>query len=570
MEFSGVNNYVDLGDIYDDLYPPFTISAWIFLDESAQGWAPIFASQDNAAVYKGTVFLVSKDKIGIEYGDGRGWNNPQFRRSIGATVGDITNQWMHVTGIIRGATDMDLFINGINVSGSYSGSTPYPMVNRKGDVAKIGAWYSNHQRFWFNGKIDELRMWNYSRSEEEIRNDMCKKLQGTEPGLIGYWRFDEESGEEVFDHSGNGYNGILKNEVGRSISGAPLGDHSINKYDSDFTSQTVSIGVDGQDHLKVSDISSNAKGVQMYRVDALPNNLSGLSEGVSAPYYGLFVCNYMPQIVSYDIAVENTCNSFLRENNSAVSWKKIESDVNDAFIIHGHTDKSEEIIGAKGLNFSLGADATLCPGESILLEIKDVAFERIEWSTGSTERKASVSDSGIIWARIYSDCGASVDSINVFLSEIPSVDLGPDKLVCSQEEVSLELENGNYTRIKWQDGTSNSSYVARSAGTYWVEVENECGVSSDTINIINKDVSNVFLPNVVTANGDKLNARFYVDPQINDAKLDVYNRWGRKVYNSQAYQNDWPTDDIHSGVYFYHLTDNCSNRFFKGMIHVIK
>ncbi len=61
----------------------------------------------------------------------------------------------------------------------------------------------------FAGTIDEVRIWNYARSQTEIRRDMCRRLTGNEPGLVGYWRFDECSGNIAFDASGNGNHGTL-------------------------------------------------------------------------------------------------------------------------------------------------------------------------------------------------------------------------------------------------------------------------------------------------------------------------------------------------------------------------
>ena len=46
----------------------------------------------------------------------------------------------------------------------------------------------------FNGKMDEFRIWNYSRSQAEIQADMDRELIGTEAGLILDYHFDEGSG----------------------------------------------------------------------------------------------------------------------------------------------------------------------------------------------------------------------------------------------------------------------------------------------------------------------------------------------------------------------------------------
>ena len=47
---------------------------------------------------------------------------------------------------------------------------------------------------YYTGNVDELRVWNYARTETEIQNDYNKVLTNA-PGLVGYWSFDEGSGQ---------------------------------------------------------------------------------------------------------------------------------------------------------------------------------------------------------------------------------------------------------------------------------------------------------------------------------------------------------------------------------------
>ncbi len=55
----------------------------------------------------------------------------------------------------------------------------------------------------FIGQIDEVRIWNVARTEAEISTDMNKQLNGDEPGLVGYWKFDEETEGKIADTSPN-------------------------------------------------------------------------------------------------------------------------------------------------------------------------------------------------------------------------------------------------------------------------------------------------------------------------------------------------------------------------------
>ena len=45
----------------------------------------------------------------------------------------------------------------------------------------------------FAGLIDEVRIWDIARTENQIRSDMNKQLKGDESGLVGYWKFDAET-----------------------------------------------------------------------------------------------------------------------------------------------------------------------------------------------------------------------------------------------------------------------------------------------------------------------------------------------------------------------------------------
>ena len=59
---------------------------------------------------------------------------------------------------------------------------------------------------YFHGDIDEIRIWNVARSPEQIRAAMSGRLSGREPGLVGYWAFDDGTAK---DQTGNGNNGVL-------------------------------------------------------------------------------------------------------------------------------------------------------------------------------------------------------------------------------------------------------------------------------------------------------------------------------------------------------------------------
>ena len=78
-----------------------------------------------------------------------------------------------------------------------------------------------HYPEYFNGLIDEVRIWRLERSADELKQSLNQSLFGSEVGLAGYWRFDEGVGSPVFDASGGNQTGALVS-AGWSAANAPL------------------------------------------------------------------------------------------------------------------------------------------------------------------------------------------------------------------------------------------------------------------------------------------------------------------------------------------------------------
>jgi len=81
----------------------------------------------------------------------------------------------------------------------------------------------------FDGLIDEVRIWDYGRSQEEILATMHVELSGTENGLFGYWNFNEGVGQIAADSTANGNDARLgstsiedQNDPVWSDEGAPV------------------------------------------------------------------------------------------------------------------------------------------------------------------------------------------------------------------------------------------------------------------------------------------------------------------------------------------------------------
>jgi len=75
---------------------------------------------------------------------------------------------------------------------------------------KIGRYPANE--YMFGGLIDEVRFWNVYKTQTAIQSAWNRILNETECAkteLIGYWRFDEGSGNVSEDYSGQDNNALL-------------------------------------------------------------------------------------------------------------------------------------------------------------------------------------------------------------------------------------------------------------------------------------------------------------------------------------------------------------------------
>ncbi|MCW3464945.1 gliding motility-associated C-terminal domain-containing protein [Chitinophaga nivalis] len=84
----------------------------------------------------------------------------------------------------------------------------------------------------------------------------------------------------------------------------------------------------------------------------------------------------------------------------------------------------------------------------------------------------------------------------------------------------------------------------------------------------------LFIPNVITPNGDGKNDRFVIPglEKYPGSGLYIYNRWGNMVYQSKDYDNKWTGDGLNEGTYYYILKLNTpqGERNYKGWIELLR
>ncbi|MBI5215123.1 MAG: T9SS type A sorting domain-containing protein [Ignavibacteriae bacterium] len=230
LMFDGSNDFVALTDSAVNDFSEGTIEAWVYLGENTQ--ETILSKQEEGG-QADAVFSIGyfADANGApQSGDaGRiyfhGHNGVQAASSFRTLE---ISRWYHLA-VVFTATNVQFFIDGKmdnTVFGNYSIPHNTDPENPTFVKSTIGAWRGLNTGY-FTGIMDDIRVWDTTRTEKELRRDMKRILNGDEPGLVGYWKFDEGIGEELFD-------GTAKNKDA-TLCGATFSEFKAPVYHSDFT-----------------------------------------------------------------------------------------------------------------------------------------------------------------------------------------------------------------------------------------------------------------------------------------------------------------------------------------------
>jgi concanavalin A-like lectin/glucanase superfamily protein/uncharacterized protein DUF2341/fibrinogen beta/gamma subunit family protein len=196
IDLDGDSDSVNMGDVLDLNTSDLTVGAWVYANNTNR----------SGIVGKGMYLYDSQNRPG--YGlmlngslhfhireDSLDGNRLTYDFS------DYVNKWVYVTGI-RSAhgsgQKMDLYINGNLVN---SMTTDHLDNVDTGHSLILG--YSTYPAY-FNGSIDEVRVYNRALSSREV-----KQLYEYAPGPVAYWNFEEKQGTTLYDKSGNGNDGTL-------------------------------------------------------------------------------------------------------------------------------------------------------------------------------------------------------------------------------------------------------------------------------------------------------------------------------------------------------------------------
>jgi hypothetical protein len=202
VNLDGVNDHVQVG-AQSSLVMSNTASITAWLHPTGPGSDPTFGAAIVAKEGEYVLARLPNGRIHWAFAN----SNPGWQLTDTGFVAPL-NQWTHIAVTYDQGT-IRTYANGSLVH-THNGAGAIGDVNTGQNDLRIGGRQMQFITHYFQGRIDEVRLYNRAITESEI----TELVGDTDSGLKGYWQFDENTGTTAADSSGNGNTGTLASGAG--------------------------------------------------------------------------------------------------------------------------------------------------------------------------------------------------------------------------------------------------------------------------------------------------------------------------------------------------------------------
>ena len=227
FKFNGTNSYIEVPYAAVNHPAEFTIELWARLDQTTNNFQSPLSSRYGSAPWNNlsgyNFYAVNGlEKWSFTAGSGS-WEGINTSTSTNGEIYDGNTLkfgiWTHLASTYDGTT-YRFYVNGILVGTKTAGYSRVGFNSIPARPLRIGAGRTEGSAtYFFNGAVDEVRIWNYARTQTQINYNKSFNLSGQESGLVSYYQF--ESGTATNKTGVNGTNGTLHNSP-TTVSGTIL------------------------------------------------------------------------------------------------------------------------------------------------------------------------------------------------------------------------------------------------------------------------------------------------------------------------------------------------------------
>jgi hypothetical protein len=256
--FNGISDFIELPNL-TELKPelPVTIAFWLKYEDLYYEYVSVFNTSFENDRNTGVYFNISNAslKYAVNYGDGDlGYTSAGARTLLSSHTAD-TDEWHHITLVVEGPTDMEIYIDCEATGESYQGSGGSLTYSLGGGTIGKHDRNTGDPGDFLKGYLDDFKYWNRALSEDEIL-EVCNEREQV-----------SSIEEQTFENNSNDQISVFPNPAMNTINiSASYPDEYQSMQITDVFGKVMFSGK----YLKEFDISSFSDGI--YLVQLVGNN----------------------------------------------------------------------------------------------------------------------------------------------------------------------------------------------------------------------------------------------------------------------------------------------------------
>ncbi len=550
-----------------------------------------------------------------------GYNDPETPPVTKITTGSVLpelGEWYFLVSV-RSDDSLGFYINGHLYSMISTNSTLPLYTKNSSSHFMIGSRFNSSQ--FTSGTIDDIRIFNQVLDSCEIASLYYTDCEYQKLGAINgitevcqgkkNVEYNVSNMDSIISYSWN-YSGIGANIINGNSDSISI------DFDNNATSGILKVTGYGNDgkikdtaelSITVNPLPSDAGFITGDNIVCINQNL--LSYNVP-PINNASNYNWLYSGTGATI-LNNSDNIEINFSQNATSGYLTVSGINACGI--GNSSKPFFIELKNCTIFEIAGETSACQGQngvSYYALPKDSLINYYTWNysgigaiiLGNSNNIlidfANNATSGILKVTGYGNDGKIKDTaeISITINSKPDAAsiINGDNNVCSNQDGFnyniLPIDNAsNYV---WQFSGNGATIIGNSDniimnfnknatnGYLTVSGNNTCGSGTKSpefaimVDSCNQGNSgNFYIPNSFSPNGDNINDFFYIKGLTANSKLIVFDRFGKILFESLNYQNNWDGKDnkgnvLNSGTYWYVLTIPGFPTEFKGYVYLKK
>ena len=226
LDFAGTTalpNYASFGSPASLQLTAFTIEMWLRRDGAGEGTntgtggiadaIPLVAKgradAETAAADINYLFGVraATGTLCADFEEGAAGASPSLNHPIEGVTPVALGTWYHAAATYDGVT-WKLYLNG-NLDASLPIGQPLASASTVAVSLASALTSANAPAGFFNGAVDEVRIWNLARDQAQIQSTANVQLSTATPGLVARWSLDEGSGSTIAASAGTSVSGTI-------------------------------------------------------------------------------------------------------------------------------------------------------------------------------------------------------------------------------------------------------------------------------------------------------------------------------------------------------------------------